>query len=71
MTRVTLSCTSVTLAGIKSHGNWTSRPTAVCTSDSGPEQENENKIHIRKCMALIGFAQFDYYLNETNHQKVL
>lgn len=41
MTNVTLSCDDAkcddNVLGNKSHGNVTSRPVAVCTSDNGPE----------------------------------
>lgn len=41
ITKVTLSWIKVALAGIRSHGNDTSSPIAVCTSDNGPVIKNK------------------------------
>lgn len=44
ITNVTLSCDDAegdddNVVGNKSHGNVTSKPVAVCTSDNGPENK--------------------------------
>lgn len=46
ITNCTLSNIIVILEGNGSHGNDTSNPAAVCTSDSGPVMKNANKFHI-------------------------
>lgn len=50
ITSVTLSCAmddDDNMVGNKSHGNVTSNPVALCTSDNGPEDKKEDE-NVRK-----------------------
>ena len=72
ITSVTLSCDEDDDDGIefgnKSHGNVTSKPVAVCTSDNGPEKTiKRGNISLKKCLLFIsclfiGFCPF--FLNK-------
>lgn len=63
---MTLSCDKVDddiEFGNKSHGNVTSNPVAVCTSESGPENTKSNKVEIifyvvERLSVLLDFSSF-------------